>query len=236
MVIKEVAQCHTHPRAVFPSQGQSRAAGRWLGHLGLARAALPLSSSPSVPPPPPGISRAVYPTSSHHAAATALLLHPPHQFPSWPQLRASSPASRASQQLPDNASTDNRLSCCLQVCQPWACQINVTVNSQGGRGGSVDEVKVVRDGVWMEQGGARPVDGAEWKRSGSQWHTCDIYITVTLSSPAASLSHQSPLSQPFSSSFSQVIPFSHISPTHLSPCFFGGDTHVLSPSPVVSKR
>uniref|UniRef100_A0AAV2LUE6 Uncharacterized protein n=1 Tax=Knipowitschia caucasica TaxID=637954 RepID=A0AAV2LUE6_KNICA len=60
--------------------------------------------------------------------------------PSIPKLAAasaSSPASSASQQLPDNASTDNRLSCCLQVCQPWACQINVTVNSQGG---SVEEV------------------------------------------------------------------------------------------------
>lgn len=57
--------------------------------------------------------------------------------PSIPKLvaaSASSSASSASQQLPDNASTDNRLSCCLQVCQPWACQINVRVNSKGGRG------------------------------------------------------------------------------------------------------
>lgn len=39
----------------------------------------------------------------------------------------------ALQQLPNSAGPDNRLPCQLQVCQPWACQITVSVNSWGGR-------------------------------------------------------------------------------------------------------
>lgn len=152
VVIKEVAQCHPHPRAVFPSQGQSRAAWRWLGHLGLAQAALPLSSSlhPSAPSGHLKGRLSHFIASHRHDSSSS----PSPSIPKLAAAPASSPASWASQQLPDNASTDNRLSCCLQVCQPWACQINVTVNSQGGRGEVWKRVKVVRDGVWMEQGGA----------------------------------------------------------------------------------
>lgn len=65
-------------------------------------------------------------------ALPRLPINPPGQSQLSPDLTAS---SSASQQLPNNARPDNRLPCRLQVCQPQACQITVSVNSGGGGGG-----------------------------------------------------------------------------------------------------
>lgn len=75
---------------------------------------------------------AAYPTSSRQRSDSSP--SPPPSIPlanrssQPPRLTAS---SSASQQLPNNAGPDNRLPCRLQVCQPWACQITVSVNRWG---------------------------------------------------------------------------------------------------------
>lgn len=82
--------------------------------------------------PPLGLSMAAYPTSSRQRSDSSP--SPPPSIPlanrsfQPPRLTAS---SSASQQLPNNAGPDNRLPCRLQVCQPWACQITVSVNQEG---------------------------------------------------------------------------------------------------------
>lgn len=82
--------------------------------------------------PPLGLSMAAYPTSSRQCSDSSP--SPPPSIPlanhsfQPPRLTAS---SSASQQLPNNAGPDNRLPCRLQVCQPWACQITVSVNREG---------------------------------------------------------------------------------------------------------
>lgn len=130
VVIKEVAQCHSRPQAVFLSSlGQTRPIGQSLEDLGWADVALQTLH----PNSPLGFSRAVYPTLSHHRSDSSPSL--PHQSPGRLQLRNLTASSSASQQLPNNARPDNRLPCRLQVCQPWTCQITVSVNSQWGSEG-----------------------------------------------------------------------------------------------------
>lgn len=149
--------------------------------------------------------------------------------PSPPSYAINPSASRtfpislaALQQLANNAGPDNRLPCQLQVCQPWACQITVNVNSEGG------EEK--RDGwmwmgeEWREQGGTCWVGGdGENVTSGhiyAQTHTHThglTYISLFLRCwhPRTAI-NVPPLLFPIFLSGNSL---GHISPTHLSILF-----------------
>lgn len=113
VVIKEVAQCHCHPQAVFfPSLGQTRPIGQCLDVLGWAEVAL----KPPFLTLPLGFSRAVYPTPSHHRSDSSPT--PPPQSPGQLQLPNLTASSSASQQLPNNARPDNRLPCRFKSVNP----------------------------------------------------------------------------------------------------------------------
>lgn len=120
----------------------------------VARLGLSWSCTADTPLNPPlGVSRAVYPTPSHHCSDSSP--EPPHQSPGQLQLPDLAASSSASQQMPNNARPDNRLPCRLQVCQPRACQITVSVNSGGGRDGrgEIKEEGVKVDGKGVEKAG-----------------------------------------------------------------------------------
>lgn len=182
------------------------------------------------PKPPPGLSRAVYPTPSHHCSDSSP--SPPHQSPGQSQLPDLNASSSASQQLPNNARPDNRLPSRLQVCQPRACQITVSVNSGGG--GGREEEKEKRKGwkwmgkEWREQDGACWVgwDGESVTHSHTYAHT-HTYTRLW------HIYHSRPIFfwcwhplTPINVSLPSLFPIflsgnslGHISPTHLSVLF-----------------
>ncbi|KAK5598653.1 hypothetical protein CRENBAI_006494 [Crenichthys baileyi] len=135
-------------RRNLPSQAQHRCQARQGGSL-LVKGPLQLFSLPGTDKtnlvvlgclgvsrgyithqPPLAFSWAVYPTPSHHRGDSSSST--PHQSPDHSQLPNLTGSSSASQQLPNNTMPDNRLPCCLQVCQPGACQITVSIISEAG--------------------------------------------------------------------------------------------------------
>lgn len=142
--------------------------------------------------------------------------YPPHPTPSTlrisPEASCTFPISlSALQQLPNNARPDNRLPCQLQVCQPWACQITVSVNSGGGR----VEWKERRTNVdWrgVERAGWDVLGWRRWRECDTRSHICTcththkvwhIYHSSSDAGTRALPSMSLPLSFP---SFFQVIP------------------------------
>lgn len=124
---------------------------------------------PTSPPPPCLWASQGLSIPLHRITVATALPSPPHQSPGQSQLPDLTASSSASQQLPNNARPDNRLPCRLQVCQPRACQITVSVNSGGGGGARErerreEEVRVDGGKEWRAQGGACWV--------GRQSHTC----------------------------------------------------------------
>lgn len=154
-------------------------------------------------------------------------LPPSHQSPGQSHLPALTVGSSASQQLPDHAGPDNRLPCQLQVCQPWACQITVSVNSGGERVEWKEGwVNVDRRGV--ERAGWDVLGWRRWRECDTRSHICTdtqkravwhIYhsgpIFLRCWHPLTAINVPPPLFPIFLSGNS----LGHISPTHLSILF-----------------
>lgn len=93
---------------------------------------------------------------------------PSHQSVGRSHLPDLAVGSSASQQLPNNAGPGNRLPCQLQVCQPWACQITVSVNSERrGEGGGM---KREMGECGRERGGGSRVGRVGLEEMERMWH------------------------------------------------------------------